>query len=456
MQEGVILSFLIGLILGAIIIWFLTRNIKKENEILSRKVDEGKVFLTQSDRLVQELKTEIAGTREENKMQNAKLSSLATSNQHLQEAMLKQGKDIESSQKKHQEELEKSQERLKLEFENLSNKILDKNSKKLTEQSKNDLDQILKPFRENIKKFEDKVDNKNIQDARDRAQLIEKIKQLSDLNESMRKDAKNLTSALKGDSQKQGNWGELVLERVLEHSGLVKGQEYYTQVHAESEEGKRHRPDVIVNLPENKHLIIDSKVSLTAYEQAIATDDPEERDLFIKKHMISIKNHIKELNIKNYQLAKGIDSPDFVLMFMPIEASFSLAVKEDVSIYNYAWDRKVVIVSPSTLLATLKTISSLWKQEKQNQNAIEIATQAGALYDKFVGFTEDLIKVGRQLDTTTKTYQDSMKKLTDGTGNLVRRAEKIKALGAKASKSVDVKLKERAGVAERQKEKEID
>jgi DNA recombination protein RmuC len=272
----------------------------------------------------------------------------------------------------------------------------------------------------------------------------------------MQKETKNLTTALKGDSQKQGNWGELVLERVLEHSGLVKGAEYFTQVHAESDTGKRHRPDVVVNLPENKHVIIDSKVSLTAYEAAIGADDLEVRTGFIKKHLISVKNHVKELNVKNYQGAVGIDSPDFVLMFMPIEASFSLAVKEDADIYNYAWDRKVVIVSPSTLLATLKTVSSLWKQEKQNRNAIEIAAQAGALYDKFVGFTDDLIKVGVQLKNTTKVYEASMNKLTEGKGNLVRRAEQIKVLGAKTTKDINNPLKNRSAVVEQSKESKVD
>ncbi|MFT4660063.1 MAG: DNA recombination protein RmuC [Patiriisocius sp.] len=445
MLEKIVLAFIAGLTVGLIVYWMRSKAIKKINESIRNDILERVIRMEQMEISLEEFKSNLEKSRIENVKLNSEYSSLVANNSFLEKALSTQKEDIANSQ-----------ERMKMEFENLSNKILDKNSKKITEQSKNDLDQILKPFKEKIKDFETKVENKHVQDVRDRAQLMEKITHLSELNKSMQKETKNLTTALKGDSQKQGNWGELVLERVLEHSGLVKGAEYFTQVHAESDTGKRHRPDVVVNLPENKHVIIDSKVSLTAYEAAIGADDLEVRTGFIKKHLISVKNHVKELNVKNYQGAVGIDSPDFVLMFMPIEASFSLAVKEDADIYNYAWDRKVVIVSPSTLLATLKTVSSLWKQEKQNRNAIEIAAQAGALYDKFVGFTDDLIKVGVQLKNTTKVYEASMNKLTEGKGNLVRRAEQIKVLGAKTTKDINNPLKNRSAVVEQSKESKVD
>ena len=241
---------------------------------------------------------------------------------------------------------------------------------------------------------------------------------------------------MKGDQKKQGNWGEFVLERILERSGLIKGEEYDTQFSTRNDEGDILRPDVIIKLPENKHVIIDSKVSLVAYEQYVNTENQEERERNIKLHIESIKSHVKGLSEKSYAHADAINSPDFVLMFMPIESSFSIAVQQDIELFNFAWDRRVVIVSPSTLLATLKTIESIWKREKQTQNAIEIATEGGKLYDKFAGLVEDLKRLGNQLDTVQKTYKEANKKLFEGSGNLIGKVDKLRQLGAKTTKNL--------------------
>ena len=270
------------------------------------------------------------------------------------------------------------------------------------------------------------------------------IKKLYDLNSKISEDANNLTKALKGDVKKQGNWGEVVLERILENSGLEKDREYKTQVSITGESGTRYQPDVVIYLPENKHVIIDSKVSLVAYENLVNATESEDQERFMKEHIRSIKSHIKELSDKQYFKLDGLNSPEYVLMFLPIEASFSIAVREDTELFSYAWDNKIVIVSPSTLIATLLTISSIWRQENQTRNAMEIARKSGDLYDKFVGLMEDLVDLGKKLKTTQAAYENSMNKLVDGKGNLIRRTEELKTLGAKASKSLPTNLLDRS------------
>jgi len=249
-----------------------------------------------------------------------------------------------------------------------------------------------------------------------------------------------LAKALKGDNKKQGNWGEIILEKVLERSGLVKGQEYETQFSTNNEQGKRIQPDAVIFLPDNKHIIVDSKVSLIAYEAFVNAASDEEKDKYIKLHLESVRNHVKELSEKDYQTSADFNTPDFVLLFIPIESSFSVAVQADQEIFNYAWDRKIVIVSPSTLLATLRTIASVWKQERQTKNALDIARQSGNLYDKFVGFVEDLEKIGKSIDTSKSSYESAFNKLKTGSGNLIKRAEDIKKLGAKSTKNLPDKL----------------
>lgn len=346
-----------------------------------------------------------------------------------------------SSQK---EELDTIQKKFSTEFENLANKILDDKSQKFTEQNKNNLDIILNPLKEKIKDFEQKVEKAYKEESTERITLKAEIKHLIELNKQVSEDASNLATALKGDNKMQGNWGEVILEKILENSGLIKDREYKTQVSTSNDEGSRIQPDVVIYLPDNKHIVIDSKVSLTAYTESISAIDETEKQKFVKAHIDSIKTHIKTLSEKNYQSAEGIISPDFVLMFVPTESSFSLAVKTDMDLFNFAWDKKVVIVSPSTLLATLKTISSIWKQERQTRNALEIAIQGGKLYDKFEGLIKDLIEVGKKMDGAKQSYADAMNKLSTGKGNLIKGVENLKNLGAKATKTLPTQLIERS------------
>jgi DNA recombination protein RmuC len=354
--------------------------------------------------------------------------SLASSRTHF--------KDQETRLNEQKKEFEELNKKFNTEFENLANKILDEKSKKFTDQNKENLENVLKPLRERIKDFEKKVEEKYDTEQKERATLKGEIKMLHDLNKKISEEAQNLTTALKGDSKKQGNWGELILERILENSGLVKGEEYFTQYSTTNDAGNRIQPDVVVQLPENKQIIIDSKVSLTAYERFVNSDDSDEQESHLKAHLSSVKQHINELHEKNYHTGSGLDSPDFVLMFMPIESSFSTSIRADDELFNYAWDKRIVIVSPSTLLATLRTVASIWKQDKQTKNAIEIAKKSGLLYDKFVGFVKDMKTIGSRLESTQKAYDEGMKKLSEGRGNLVGKAEELREMGAKANKQL--------------------
>ena len=351
--------------------------------------------------------------------------------------------NVETKLRDQKQELEKLQEKFTKEFENLANKILDSKSEKFTKQNKENIDGILKPLQEKIEKFEKKVDDSHKESIDRHAMLRQQIIGLKELNEQMSKEATNLTKALKGDSKIQGNWGELVLERVLEKSGLEKDREYFVQTSFTTEEGKRVLPDVVLHLPDNKRMIIDSKVSLVAYERFVNEDDDDARNGFLKEHIASLRKHIDQLSEKNYQDIYQIESPDFVLLFVPIEPAFAIAINQDNSLYNSAFEKNIVIVTPTTLLATLRTIDSMWNNEKQQQNALEIATQAGALYDSFTNLTDELIKVGKQIGTVQGSYESAMKKLT-GKGNLITRVERLKKLGAKASKNLDEKLLKRA------------
>ncbi|MCG8373166.1 MAG: DNA recombination protein RmuC [Balneolales bacterium] len=333
-------------------------------------------------------------------------------------------------------ELGQMQNQLKDQFENLANKILDEKAEKFSKQNRESLDQILKPLGENLESFKKKVEETYSEENRQRATLKEQIRQMAELNQKMSEDAKNLTKALKGDSKAQGNWGEVILERILERSGLTKGREYEVQQSMTTEDGRRLQPDVVVNLPDEKFLVIDSKVSLTAYERFSSSEEDLEAEEALKLHIASIRSHVKGLSEKNYQQIHGDKSPDFVLLFIPIEPAFGVALQVDPNLYYEAFDRNIVIVSPSTLLATLATIDSVWKQEYQNKNALEIAQRGGALYDKFVGFVESMNQIGERIKQTQRSYEDARNKLSEGSGNLVRQAEMLKELGAKASKKL--------------------
>jgi DNA recombination protein RmuC len=343
-------------------------------------------------------------------------------------------------------EIEKLQEKFTKEFENLANKILEEKSTKFTEQNKENLKQILSPLNEKIQHFEKKVEETHKESIDYHAALRQQIIGLKELNQQMSKETLNLTKALKGDSKTQGNWGELVLERVLEKSGLEKGREYEIEqsFDVNSESRQRLRPDVIIHLPDGKKMIVDSKVSLTHYEQYINAEDEDEQSLFIKQHIQSLNRHVEQLSAKRYEDIYQIESPDFVLMFIPIEPAFAIALQHDKELYNKAFDKNIVIVTPTTLLATLRTIDTLWKHEKRQQNALEIADAAGKLYDKFVGLVNDLTQIGKRMDDAKKEYSSAMNKLVEGRGNLISRVENLKKLGIKTQKSISESVLKRA------------
>ena len=346
--------------------------------------------------------------------------------------------------KEQKQEVEQLQEKFTKEFENLANKILEEKTVKFTEQNKENLKNILSPLQDKIQLFEKKVEDTHKESIDYHAALRQQILGLREMNEQMSKETINLTKALKGDSKMQGNWGELVLERVLEKSGLEKDREYFVQQSHVTEDGNRVFPDVVINLPDGKKMIIDSKVTLTAYERFINEEDSDVKNQYLKEHIISINRHVEQLGNKNYHDLYQMESPDFVLLFIPIESAFAVALNEDTTLYNKAFEKNIVIVTPSTLLATLRTIDSMWTNQKQQENAIEIARQAGALYDKFEGFVSDLIKIGKKMDEAKIEYGNAMNKLVDGKGNLVNSVEKLKKMGAKAKKALPESVLKRA------------
>ncbi|WP_281987408.1 DNA recombination protein RmuC [Aquimarina aggregata] len=365
----------------------------------------------------------------------------------LNTELTRRNSEFENLQLKNQEqknEVEKLQEKFSKEFENLANKILDEKSNKFTEQNKENIKNILTPLQEKINTFEKKVEQTHKESIDYHAALRQQILGLKDLNEQMSKEATNLTKALKGDSKMQGNWGELVLERVLEKSGLEKDREYFVQQSFTTEDGNRVLPDVVIYLPDHKKMVIDSKVTLTAYERFVNEDDNDLKANYLKEHIAALKRHVDQLSEKNYQDLYDIESPDFVLLFVPIEPAFAIAINEDNKLYNQAFEKNIVIVTPSTLLATLRTIDTMWNNEKQQRNAIEIARQAGALYDKFEGLVKDLTGVGKKIDDAKKDYSAAMNKLVDGRGNLITSVEKLKKMGAKAKKSLPEAIIKRA------------
>lgn len=433
-----IVFLLIGLAVGFALAFFFLKS--KSETVLSTANEKSRMLEQSVSDLKSELKSVTAET--ERKMQeerkrseelNASFASAKTENENLKQKLSEQ-----------KAELEQLNQKFTKEFENLANRILDEKSLKFTEQNRNNLDVILNPFKEKLKEFEQKVDQTYKHESAERITLKTEIKNLIDLNKQISEEANQLAVALKGDNKQQGNWGEMVLEKILERSGLKADDEYKMEFATTNNEGDRIRPDAVIFLPDNKHVIVDSKVSLVAYNACVNATTEEERMKSLKAHVESLRSHVKLLSDKKYQTAVGLESPDFVLLFVPIESSFSLAVQGDAELFNFAWDKKIVIVSPSTLLATLRTIASIWKQERQTRNALDIAEEGGKLYDKFVGFYEDLVKVGKKMDDAKSDYVEAMKKLYDGTGNLVRRAEKMKELGAKTSKQLPQQLIDRA------------
>jgi DNA recombination protein RmuC len=371
--------------------------------------------------------------QEENTDLKVALSAKEQEIVHLQEKL----KEVEQSK-------EEQEQRLTKEFENLANKILDQNSEKFKQQNKEQLDLILNPLGKEIEKFKQKVEDTNKDYIQRNSALSQRIESLEKLNLQLSQDAINLTNALKGDSKTQGDWGEIQLEVLLEKSGLMNGVHFSTQGGYRDEDGKLKKPDFIINLPDNKHLIIDSKVSLTAYESYFNAEGEAAQKIALKKHLESIKNHYKELGSKDYPSLYGINAPDHVLMFVPIEPALMIALQEEQNIYLDALDKNVVLLSTSTLLATLSTIASIWKQEDQKRNVFEIAKEGGLLYDKFESFVADLVKIGKNLKTSQDSYQEAMNKLVDGRGNIIKKVENLKKLGAKTKKSLPQNIIDRA------------
>ncbi|MBF4466999.1 DNA recombination protein RmuC [Flavobacterium sp. LC2016-12] len=380
-------------------------------------------------------------------LNNAEKESIRTEKDSLAIQLSKKEVDFENLWERHKEqkaEITELQEKFTKEFENLANKILEEKSAKFTEQNSVNMKNILLPLQDKIQGFEKKVEQTHKESIDYHAALRQQIVGLSEMNAQMSKETLNLTKALKGDSKMQGNWGELVLERVLEKSGLEKGREYEVQQSFTNSEGARVFPDVVINLPDGKKMIVDSKVSLVAYEKWINEESEILKIDYLKEHVNSIKRHVEQLGNKNYHDLYQIESPDFVLLFIPIEPAFAIALNEDSALYNKAFDRNIVIVTPSTLLATLRTIDSMWANQKQQENAFEIARQAGALYDKFEGFVADLVRIGNKIKDTKNEYDSAMNKLVDGKGNLISSVEKLKKMGAKAKKSLPENIIARA------------
>ena len=354
-------------------------------------------------------------------------------------------KNLKEKLEEQKTEISKLQDQFRIEFKNLANEIFEEKSKKFTEQNRSNLDQLLKPLGEKIRDFEKKVGDAYDKEAQQRFSLKEEVKRLAELNKKIAEDAENLTRALKGDSKSQGNWGEMILESILERSGLAKDREYIVQPSFQGDDGRRMQPDVVVSYPGNRSVIIDAKVSLTAYERLVDAGSSELREKYLKEHLISIRNHVTELSNKNYLDIYQVQSLDFIMMFLPVEPAYMVAIKEDPEIWNYAYDRRILLISPTNLLAALKMIASLWRQEHQNKNALEIARQSGDLLDKFYALLSDLNDLGSRLKLTQKSYDDAINKLSEGKGNLIRRAQRIEELGAKTKKNLPDNFESRAG-----------
>ena len=428
---------LIGFFIGKLI---SKLNFEKEKTSLEKEkstLEERAALLQQSKDMVEDNFIEL---QKEVKKQQLDKENLITLNTRLDS----ENKNLQLKLEEHKKEVEQLQDKFSKEFENLANKILEEKSNKFTLQNKENLKIILNPLQEKIKVFEDKVDKTHKESIDYHAALRQQILGLKELNQQMSKETLNLTKALKGDNKMQGNWGELVLERVLEKSGLEKDREYFVQQSFTTDDGKRVLPDVVIHLPDHKKMVVDSKVSLVAYERFINEEDDILKEQFLKEHILSLKKHIEQLSDKKYEDLYQIESPDFVLLFIPIEPAFAVALNSDNHLYNKAFEKNIVIVTPSTLLATLRTIDSMWNNEKQQRNALEIAKQAGALYDKFQGLLTDLVSIGKRIDDSKKEYSSAMNKLFDGRGNLINSVEKLKKMGAKAKKAIPEKIIERA------------
>ncbi|MEP0006899.1 MAG: DNA recombination protein RmuC [Balneola sp.] len=399
-----------------------TSRLEERNSNLDEQLTETEQKL---EALQQEKENQLKEERDRSADLDRQLAGLKSDYSSLQEKLAEQKGELANMQKE-----------LKIQFENLANKILDEKSEKFSKQNKESLDQILNPLGLKLEEFKKKVEETYEKGTQERSGLREQIKNMVQLNQQMSEDAKNLTKALKGDSKAQGNWGEVVLGSILEKSGLRKDEEYFTQQSETTDDGRRLQPDVVVKLPDEKFLIVDSKVSLTAFERFTSAEDETEIQSALKQHVLSVKAHVKGLSDKNYPQIYADKTPDFVLLFIPVEPAFAAALQSEPNLYNEAFEKNIVIVSPSTLLATLFTINTIWKRDRQNKYALEIADRGGALYDKFVGFVESMDDIGTRIRQTQDSYDTAMNRLSKGAGNLVGQVEKLRKLGVKATKKL--------------------
>lgn len=426
-----ILFLITGIFVGAVAVWLASKfryegkqNISKERlKGLSEIIEKAQKELEDREKEVIDLNRQVSARDVEFRNLNEKLQD-------------------------QKNEIEKLHEKFRIEFNNLANEIFDEKSKKFTEQNKIKLDEILKPLSEKLRDFEKKVEETYDKEAQQRFSLKEEVKRLAELNQQVSREASNLTKALKGDTKARGSWGEVILESILEKSGLVKDREYFVQASFSDDHGKKVQPDVIVAYPGDRSVVVDSKVSLLAYERYVSEEDKNEQEKALKDHLQSVRNHIRNLSGKNYQHIYQIKSLDFVMLFMPIEPAYYLAIQYDTELWSYAYDKRILLISPTNLIAALKMIESMWRQEYQSKNVLEIARQSGALYDKFEGLLSDLVDIGKKLDSAQNSYKSSMTKLAEGKGNLISRVEQIKKLGAKTKKTLPQNLLERAGESE--------
>lgn len=479
---NLVLTFVVGLVMGVLVIWFQTKSkqielvilkeretalhnelnkvraeidsIQQENESLQLKCIESQketAGLAASVTGMQQQNQILAQEREQDVQQlTSELRQLKANNDSLQSLNQNQSNEIAQlvtsldAEKKQAEEkialIQNAEKQLTEHFKNIASDILEDKSKRFTEQNQTNLDQLLSPLKDKLTEFKMKVEEVYVQEGKERSALGEQVKQLMVLNNKLSDDAHNLTRALKGQAKAQGNWGEMILERVLTSSGLRKGHEYDVQENHVRDDQSRAQPDVVIHLPEDRHLIVDAKVSIVAYDDYANAETDVQRENALKRHKESIRSHVKGLSDKNYQKLYGLKSLDFVLMFVPIEPAFMLAISNDNELWDDAWKKNVLLVSPSTLLFVLRTVAHLWRQEQQNKNAQDIAERGAMLYDKLVGFVEDLDKVGQRIDQAKVTYDQAYGKFKSGTGNVIRQAEMLKSLGIKPTKSLDSSL----------------
>lgn len=429
-----ILYLLIGLIGGGLIGWLIAK-LQQKGSISSTEVENRYVLREIFDNLQQQL-NQLQDRFSESEIQNRELHQNLSAQEQIT-------LNLEEKLRSQRDEVMALQEQSRIEFQNIANKLLEEKSQKFTLQNKTQLNDVLHPLKEKIKEFEDGLHRKFRDESQDRISLKEEIKMLRSLNEQLSQDANNLASALKGDNKTQGDWGEYQLEMLLTKAGLNKDIHYRTQNSFANQEGNQRRPDFIINLPDDKHLVIDSKVSLVAYDKYFNAQTPEKQKKHLKAHLQSVRQHVRDLHSKQYQDLYQINSPDYLLLFIPIEPAFALCTQQDATLFDEALEKNIVIVTTSTLLATLRTVSYIWKQEKQKDSVLEIARQSGLLYDKLVGFVEDLQQVGQRLNQAQTAYHGAMNKMQNSPNfgtTLLGRAEKIRALGARTSKRLPKEL----------------